>query len=408
MDCLDKVRVTNSGYLRVCHECSECLDTLAELPTENVKIDTIHFVRETELYYSWNGTEWIPTGGEFELAGSGGGGGSTPTIGENGNWYIDGEDTGKPSRGEQGPQGVKGDTGEQGPKGEQGLKGDKGDAGEPGEVGPKGDKGDKGDPGEQGEQGLKGDKGDPGEKGDTGDKGDKGDQGIQGIQGPKGDTGPQGPKGDKGDPGSTVASGVSFDDTKAKTGSNNVQGAVDNLASYVGDWNVVDIFFKWLYHSTHQTTGLPYLESEQFVPSTLSDWDEWCAMSMNDIATAVNASLNEIYKISKLNRVNYNPGSAFQIFRFPTYEKNGIVTFNIGILPLTQISENTKTTVCTIDKLPTSDIYFSGVILNQAGVSILGTAGFQIDTSGVVSVRLSGIVGVGSCYIAGSASYMCG
>ena len=34
--------------------------------------------------------------------------GITPIIGENGNWYLGDEDTGKPSRGEQGP---KGDTG---------------------------------------------------------------------------------------------------------------------------------------------------------------------------------------------------------------------------------------------------------------------------------------------------------
>lgn len=32
----------------------------------------------------------------------------TPTIGENGNWYLGDTDTGKPSRGETGPQGPKG------------------------------------------------------------------------------------------------------------------------------------------------------------------------------------------------------------------------------------------------------------------------------------------------------------
>ena len=47
-----------------------------------------------------------------------GGGGSAPTIGENGNWYIDGVDTGKPSRGEQGPAGPQGETGPQGEPGE--------------------------------------------------------------------------------------------------------------------------------------------------------------------------------------------------------------------------------------------------------------------------------------------------
>ena len=46
--------------------------------------------------------------------------GVTPTIGENGNWYLGETDTGKPSRGGQGP---KGDTGDQGPQGLPGPTG---------------------------------------------------------------------------------------------------------------------------------------------------------------------------------------------------------------------------------------------------------------------------------------------
>lgn len=46
--------------------------------------------------------------------------GTTPTIGENENWYLDTVDTGKPSRGKQGPKGETGATGAQGPKGETG------------------------------------------------------------------------------------------------------------------------------------------------------------------------------------------------------------------------------------------------------------------------------------------------
>lgn len=76
--------------------------------------------------------------------------GLTPYIGENGNWWIGGNDSGIPVRGEQGIQG---------------------------EVGPKGDKGDKGDTGLQGE------------KGDTGTQGPRGEQGKIG---PQGDMGPQG------------------------------------------------------------------------------------------------------------------------------------------------------------------------------------------------------------------------
>lgn len=42
-------------------------------------------------------------------------------IGANGNWYIDGADTGKPSRGETGPQGPTGPQGETGPQGPTGA-----------------------------------------------------------------------------------------------------------------------------------------------------------------------------------------------------------------------------------------------------------------------------------------------
>lgn len=53
-------------------------------------------------------------------AGADGADGVTPTIGENGNWYLGETDTGKPSRGEQG---LKGDTGDQGPQGLPGPTG---------------------------------------------------------------------------------------------------------------------------------------------------------------------------------------------------------------------------------------------------------------------------------------------
>lgn len=55
--------------------------------------------------------------------------GATPTIGENGNWFIDGRDTEKPSRGEKGEKGDKGDSGPQGPQGPQGATGPQGPVG---------------------------------------------------------------------------------------------------------------------------------------------------------------------------------------------------------------------------------------------------------------------------------------
>ena len=56
--------------------------------------------------------------GEFD-----GADGLTPTIGENGNWYLGNADTGKPSRGEKGDKGDKGDKGETGATGAAGAPG---------------------------------------------------------------------------------------------------------------------------------------------------------------------------------------------------------------------------------------------------------------------------------------------
>ena len=74
--------------------------------------------------------------GEFD-----GADGLTPTIGDNGNWYLGETDTGKPSRGDKGDtgsQGEKGDTGAQGPQGEQGPAGATGPKGDTGATGPAG------------------------------------------------------------------------------------------------------------------------------------------------------------------------------------------------------------------------------------------------------------------------------
>ncbi|MGM9643002.1 MAG: collagen-like protein [Eubacteriales bacterium] len=46
-----------------------------------------------------------------------------PTIGENGNWFVRGEDTGVQAQGIQGEKGDKGDKGEKGDKGDRGEKG---------------------------------------------------------------------------------------------------------------------------------------------------------------------------------------------------------------------------------------------------------------------------------------------
>ena len=112
--------------------------------------------------------------------------GSTPIIGINGNWFINGVDTGLPSRGiqgvagPQGPTGATGPIGATGPQGPQGIQGIQGEPGPAGETGP------------QGPQGIQGIQGEPGPTGATGPQGLVGPQGPQGIQG---EVGPQGPAG---------------------------------------------------------------------------------------------------------------------------------------------------------------------------------------------------------------------
>ena len=109
--------------------------------------------------------------------------GKTPYVGENGNWYIGEDDTGKPSRGAKGEPGTDGvsptfiiesvETGEPGTDAEVTMTGDAPNHGLIFVI-PRGNKGDKGDTGSPGAKGDKGEQGSPGAKGDKGDKGDPG------------------------------------------------------------------------------------------------------------------------------------------------------------------------------------------------------------------------------------------
>ena len=79
--------------------------------------------------------------------------GKTPYVGDNGNWFVGSDDTGKPSRGAKGEKGEKGDTGAQGIQGEQGIQGVQGEKGEKGDTGAQGPQGLQGPPGEAGADG---------------------------------------------------------------------------------------------------------------------------------------------------------------------------------------------------------------------------------------------------------------
>ena len=135
--------------------------------------------------------------GDTSNSGSGAQNGSQISIGENGNWFIDGMDTGVKAAGTQGEKGDKGDKGD---TGEQGEAGSKVSIGENGNwfiddvdtgIAATGDKGEDGAAGSQISVGTNGnwfiddvDTGikAAGEKGEKGDKGDKGDPGKDGSK----------------------------------------------------------------------------------------------------------------------------------------------------------------------------------------------------------------------------------
>ena len=158
----------------------------------------------------------------------------------------------------RGPKGDKGDKGDDGfirfeeltPEQKEELRGPQGIQGPQGKTGPAGP---------QGPQGIQGPKGETGKTGPQGPQGSRGERGPEGSQGPKGETGPagpQGPQGIQGEPGADyvlteadkneiaeitatlVPSGggasnaidVSFDDTVAQIGADNIQEAIEYLA----------------------------------------------------------------------------------------------------------------------------------------------------------------------------------
>ena len=134
-----------------------------------------------EIYIGENGN-WYINGYDTGVKARGDDG-ITPHIGANGNWYIGESDTLVPARGPKGDKGDKGETGPAGPQGQTGA------------TGPQGMTGPQGLTGAQGPTGATGPQGATGPKGDTGASGAQGPQGLQGIQGPKGEKGDQGPAG---------------------------------------------------------------------------------------------------------------------------------------------------------------------------------------------------------------------
>ena len=181
--------------------------------------------------FSGTETEWLASlkgaTGAPGADGRDGEDGKTPYVGDNGNWYIGTDDTGKPSRGAKGDKGEKGEKGDTGAQGEPGKDGRPGAAGAPGATGTTftpsvsadgtlswTNDGGKTNPDSVN---IKGPQGNPGEKGNPGETGAKGADGVTPTIGANGnwyledtDTGKpsRGEKGDKGDPGAQGPAGA--------------------------------------------------------------------------------------------------------------------------------------------------------------------------------------------------------
>lgn len=169
----------------------------------------------------------IPAGGSGGT-GQDGKDGITPTIGENGNWYLGDEDTGKPSRGATGPQG---EPGERGPQGATGPQGETGPQGATGPAGPDGAPGKDGSPGKDGAPGADGTTFTPsvsaaGDLSWTNDGG-KANPAPVNLKGPKGDTGPTGPQGATGPAGPAGAPGK--DGSPGKDGAPGKDGVTPDI-----------------------------------------------------------------------------------------------------------------------------------------------------------------------------------
>lgn len=148
--------------------------------------------------------------------------GITPTIGDNGNWYVGTTDTGKPSRGATGAPG---------------KDGAKGDPGTPGAAGPAGA------PGKDGKDGTNGITPTIGTNGnwyigstDTG----KPSRGATGAKGDTGATGPAGQRGPQGPAGTPGKDGAGMDITGATVGQVAKITAVD-ASGVPTAWGPVDM-----------------------------------------------------------------------------------------------------------------------------------------------------------------------
>lgn len=254
-----------------------------------------------------------PTGptGPAGPAGPKGDPGDTPYIGENGNWWIGGTDTGVQATGSGEGGGTQGPPGPQGPKGEKGDPGPEGPVGPTGPQGPEGPAGPQGEPGEQGPQGVQGIQGVPGEQGPQGERGPAGPQGEKGDKGDKGDTGEQGPPGPQGPPGEGGGSGgVTMDQVNAaideKLEDYTPQEVYSTEEQVIGRW----IDGKPLYRKTVHGGGFTIGTSRGYI--NLISTSDKRVISANGVCDVSTNGMSMVLPFIDVNGTNYFTMQTYQ------------------------------------------------------------------------------------------------
>lgn len=120
--CSDYDDDINSVNERV-DEVRSVLDELQTQVNEGLTISGVEKTDNGVTITMSDGTTYELTNGKDGADGAAGTPGSVITIGVNGNWFIDGEDSGWRAQGEKGEQGEQGPAGPQGPQGEPGTPG---------------------------------------------------------------------------------------------------------------------------------------------------------------------------------------------------------------------------------------------------------------------------------------------
>ena len=110
------IQKLNSWIIRLIENLSYVLNNIE---TDNMTQETVKMAKEAKEIAD-NMVKKLNSGELKGEPGEDGENGITPTIGDNGNWYLDTLDTGKPSRGEKGDQGEKGEKGDAGMSYEEG------------------------------------------------------------------------------------------------------------------------------------------------------------------------------------------------------------------------------------------------------------------------------------------------